>query len=104
MARFGLDGFRSASGFVKSRFKEDRTRTFFAGAVAHSCLSLDQLGTTAFGLVLMTLGHAVGWPIPRGGTQNISDALAAHLNKSRGRDRHRRESRVHRRIYRLRVV
>jgi phytoene dehydrogenase-like protein len=79
MARFGLNAIRSASDFVKSRFKEERTRAFFAGAVAHSCLSLDQLGTTAFGLVLFTLGHVVGWPIPRGGTQNISDALAAHL-------------------------
>ena len=79
MTRFGLNAIRSASGFVKSRFKEERTRAFFAGAVAHSCLSLDQLGTTAFGLVLFTLGHVVGWPIPRGGTQNISDALAAHL-------------------------
>lgn len=79
MARFGLHAIRSASSFVKSRFKEERTRTFFAGAVAHSCLSLDQLGTTAFGLVLMTLGHVGGWPIPRGGTQKISDALAAYL-------------------------
>jgi phytoene dehydrogenase-like protein len=79
MTRFGLNAIRSASDFVKSRFKEERTRAFFAGAVAHSCLSLDQLGTSAFGLVLFTLGHVVGWPIPRGGTQNISDALAAHL-------------------------
>jgi phytoene dehydrogenase-like protein len=79
MARFGLHGIRAASGFVPGRFKEDRTRAFFAGAVAHSCLALDQLGTTAFGLVLLTLGHTVGWPIPRGGSQNISNALAAHL-------------------------
>ena len=79
MARFGLNAIRSAAGFVKSRFKEDRTRAFFAGVVAHSCLSLDHLGTTAFGLVLLTLGHTVGWPIPRGGTQKISNALAAYL-------------------------
>jgi phytoene dehydrogenase-like protein len=79
MTRFGLNAIRSASGFLHSRFKEDRTRAFFAGSVAHSCLALDHLGTTAFGLVLMTLGHVVGWPIPRGGTQNISEALAAHL-------------------------
>jgi phytoene dehydrogenase-like protein len=79
MGRFGWHGFRSASGFIRSHFKDDRTRTFFAGSVAHSCLSLDQLGTAAFGLVLMTLGHVVGWPIPRGGTQNISEALAANL-------------------------
>ena len=79
MARFGLNAIRSASSFVRSRFREERTRTFFAGVVAHSCLSLDRGGTTAFGLVLLTLGHAVGWPIPRGGAQRISDALAGQL-------------------------
>jgi phytoene dehydrogenase-like protein len=79
MTRFGFNAIRPAASFVKSRFKEDRTRALFAGAVAHSCLSLHQLGTTAFGLVLLTLGHAGGWPIPRGGTQNVSNALAAHL-------------------------
>jgi phytoene dehydrogenase-like protein len=84
MTRFGLNGIRAAAGFVKSRFKEDRTRTFFAGVVAHSCLSLDRVGTTAFGLVLLTLGHAVGWPIPRGGAQQVSDALARYLNKLGG--------------------
>lgn len=84
MTRFGLSAIRSASGFLKSRFKEDRTRAFFAGSVAHSCLSLDHLGTTAFGLVLITLGHVFGWPVPRGGTQNISEALAAHLKSLGG--------------------
>jgi phytoene dehydrogenase-like protein len=84
MTGFGVNGIRSASGFVKSRFKEERTRTFFAGAVAHSCLPLDRLGTTAFGLVLLTLGHYGGWPVPRGGSQQISNALAAHLKKLGG--------------------
>jgi phytoene dehydrogenase-like protein len=84
MTRFGLNAIRSSTSFVKSRFKEDRTRAFFAGAAAHSCLSLNQLGTTAFGLVLLTLGHAGGWPIPRGGTQNISNALAEYLKSLGG--------------------
>ncbi|MCA1576888.1 MAG: NAD(P)/FAD-dependent oxidoreductase [Acidobacteria bacterium] len=84
MTRFGLNAIRSAAGFVKSRFKEERTRAFFAGAVAHSCLSLDRLGTTAFGLVLLTLGHRVGWPIPRGGAQQISNALAAYFKQLGG--------------------
>jgi phytoene dehydrogenase-like protein len=84
MARFGLHAIRSASGFLRSRFKEDRTRAFFAGAVAHSCLSLDRVGTTAFGLVLLTLGHYGGWPVPRGGSQQISNAMAAYLEKLGG--------------------
>src|SRR5688572_16028438 len=84
MTRFGLNAIRPAAGFVKSRFKEERTRAFFAGAVAHSCLSLDRLGTTAFGLVLLTLGHRVGWPIPCGGAQRISNALAAYFKQLGG--------------------
>ena len=84
MTRFGMNAIRSASSFVKSRFSEERTRTFFAGVVAHSCLSLDSLGTTAFGLVLLTLGHASGWPMPRGGAQKISDAMAAYLKSLGG--------------------
>lgn len=77
LARFGLRAIRSAEGLVKANFKELRTRAFFAGLAAHSAIALDQLGTAAFGLVLGTLGHAVGWPIPRGGAQSISDALSA---------------------------
>lgn len=84
LRRFGFHAIRSASAFVRSRFKEERTRAFFAGAVAHSCLALDRLGTTAFGLVLLTLGHHGGWPIPRGGSQQISNALAAHLQSLGG--------------------
>jgi phytoene dehydrogenase-like protein len=84
MTRFGLNGIRLAAGFVRSRFYEDRTRAFFAGAAAHSCLSLNAFGTTAFGLVLLTLGHTNGWPIPRGGAQNISNAMAANLRSLGG--------------------
>src|ERR1043165_6048539 len=84
LTRFGLNGIRLAAGFVRSRFHEDRTRAFFAGAAAHSCLSLNAFGTTAFGLVLLTLGHTNGWPIPRGGAQNISNAMAAYLRSLGG--------------------
>ena len=79
LARFGLHAIRSAEGLAKSQFKEQRTRAFFAGLAAHSSIALDQLGTAAFGLVLGTLGHAVGWPIPRGGAQAIADALSSHF-------------------------
>ncbi|HEY0727470.1 MAG TPA: NAD(P)/FAD-dependent oxidoreductase [Pyrinomonadaceae bacterium] len=84
MARFGLNAIRPATSFAKFRFSEERTRAFFAGVVAHSCLSLDSAGTTAFGLVLLALGHTGGWPIPRGGTQKISDAMAAYLKSLGG--------------------
>jgi len=78
-ARFGIHAIRSAKSFAESRFKEDETRALFAGMAAHSFLSLDQTATAAFGLVLGLLGHVYGWPIPKGGAQNIANALAAHF-------------------------
>ena len=84
VTHFGLHAIRSAAGLARSRFKEERTRAFFAGLAAHSTISLDQFGTAAFALVLLTLGHTVGWPIPRSGSQNISNALAAYLKSLGG--------------------
>ncbi|HLE62112.1 MAG TPA: NAD(P)/FAD-dependent oxidoreductase [Pyrinomonadaceae bacterium] len=83
-ARFGLHGIRSAKSLVMSSFKEERTRALFAGLAAHSFLPLDRLATSAFALVLATLAHTVGWPIPKGGAQRISDALADYLKELGG--------------------
>jgi phytoene dehydrogenase-like protein len=84
LVRFGLKAIQSAEGFIKARFREDHTRAFLAGLAAHSSLALDQLGTNAFALVLGILGHAVGWPIPRGGSQAISNALASYFRELGG--------------------
>jgi phytoene dehydrogenase-like protein len=77
MARFGLSGLRSAESLVEGR--NERERALFAGLAAHSFLPLEQTPSAAFGLVLGLLAHAVGWPMPRGGSQQISNALAAHF-------------------------
>jgi phytoene dehydrogenase-like protein len=84
LVRFGLKAIRSAEGFIKACFREDHTQAFFAALAAHSSLPLDQLGTNAFALVLGILGHAVGWPIPHGGSQSISNALASYFRESGG--------------------
>jgi phytoene dehydrogenase-like protein len=60
-----------------------RARGLFAGLAAHAILPLEDPLTAAFGLVLGMTGHAVGWPLPRGGSQTIADALAA-LVRSHG--------------------
>lgn len=78
-ARFGMHAIRSATSFAESRFRDDKTRALFAGMAGHSFLALDQLATTAFGLVLALLGHKNGWPIAKGGSQSIANALAAHF-------------------------
>lgn len=84
-ARFGLNGLRSALSLAKARFKGERARALFAGMAAHSTLPLERSPSAAVGLVLGASGHAVGWPLPRGGAQRISEALASHLTSLGGR-------------------
>jgi len=47
-------------------------------------LSLRSPGSGAFGLVLMLSAHQVGWPVARGGSQRLADALASHLRSLGG--------------------
>ncbi len=79
MARFGLVALRSAERYARRRFRNPEARALFAGMAAHAIRPLDSLLTAAFGLVLCVWGHAFGWPVARGGSQAIVDALAAHL-------------------------
>ena len=84
LARLGLLGFPSATSTAQFWFKSARTRALWAGLAAHSVLSLDEPLTSAFGIIFAATAHAVGWPIPRGGAQAITDALCAHLAKLGG--------------------
>lgn len=79
LARFGFWGVRSTRNLVHTVFKGERAQAFFAGLAAHSILPMEKAPSAAFGLVLGMVGHRVGWPLPRGGSQKIADALAAYL-------------------------
>ncbi|MEZ4572675.1 MAG: NAD(P)/FAD-dependent oxidoreductase [Thermomicrobiales bacterium] len=79
VARFGLLGLQPSSMFARRHFSGERARALFAGMSGHSVLSLDQIGTSAFGLSLMVAGHTYGWPFPRGGSQALTDALASYF-------------------------
>jgi phytoene dehydrogenase-like protein len=92
MARFGLHGLRPARALAESQFRGPRARALFAGIAAHSNISLDARPSSAIGLALAAAAHAVGWPIPRGGSQSIADALAGYLRSLGGEVR--TESRV----------
>lgn len=78
LARFGLLALRSAVTLATATFRGQAARALFAGMAAHSMLPLEQPLSAAFGLVLGMLGHAVGWPLARGGAQAVADALAAY--------------------------
>jgi phytoene dehydrogenase-like protein len=77
MADFGLSALRSAHGFAQDRFQEESARALFAGCAAHSFQPLEDAGTAAFGLVLCLAAHVAGWPLPRGGSQKLADALVS---------------------------
>lgn len=84
MARFGLQALRSATGLARGALHGTEARALFAGNAAHSFLPLDAPGTAAFGLLLSVAGHAVGWPIARGGSQRLADALAGYFRSLGG--------------------
>jgi phytoene dehydrogenase-like protein len=84
MARFGLTAIRSASGLAHGRFRGERARAMLAGAAAHSMVPLDYASTAGYALGLIVAAHAAGWPVARGGSQRVADALASYLRSLGG--------------------
>jgi len=84
MARFGVRAIRSASALAHGRFRDERTRAMIAGAAAHSMVPLEYAATAGYALGLIVAAHAAGWPLARGGSQQLANALAAHLRSLGG--------------------
>ncbi len=84
LARFGIPALRSAEGLARSAFDDEPARALFAGVAAHSMLRLDRPLGASFGLVLATFAHAVGWPMARGGSVAVAEALVAELRAHGG--------------------
>ena len=83
-SRFGLGAMRSASGLAQARFRGVAARALFAGMAAHGMLELERGPSASFGLILAASAHAVGWPVARGGSQSLADALAGYLREIGG--------------------
>jgi len=84
MAKFGLRAIRSAEGLAKAKFETAEARAMFAGVSAHSMVPLDKLATSGYGLGLIISAHAVGWPVARGGSQRLADAMTSYLRSLGG--------------------
>lgn len=84
MTRFGRHAIQSAEGLARRAFADERTRAMFAGVAAHSMVPLDRLATSGYGLTLLIAAHSVGWPIARGGSQQLANALASCLRSLGG--------------------
>ena len=84
MANFGRYAMQGARGLAKRHFRSERTKALFGGLAAHSFLSFDEPLSPAVGLVLGAAAHVVGWPVARGGSQAITDALIGYLRELGG--------------------
>ncbi|MCB0950589.1 MAG: NAD(P)/FAD-dependent oxidoreductase, partial [Mycobacterium sp.] len=62
----------------------DDARALFTGVAAHTISRMPSLVAAGAGLMLATLAHAVGWPIPVGGSKAIPEALLADLRSHGG--------------------
>jgi phytoene dehydrogenase-like protein len=82
--RFAWWALRSARCVARSLFAGEPARALFAGLAAHSFLPMERPPSAAIGIVLAGAGHVVGWPVPRGGSQRIADALASYLRSLGG--------------------
>ena len=78
LTRLGWTAVQPLARLARRRFRGQHARALLAGLGAHAMLPLDHVGTAAIALVLGVAGHAVGWPFPRGGTQQIANALAGY--------------------------
>lgn len=79
VARFGLASVLSSSFTTRHRFDSVEARALFAGCAAHAFLPLGRPLSASFGWLLMLTGHVFGWPIARGGSQSIADALVSYI-------------------------
>ena len=78
LARFGLSALLPATVLAR-RFAGEKARGLLAGMAAHAIQPLSNLATSAIALVLLTTAHRQGWPLARGGSQSLADALVAHF-------------------------
>lgn len=84
LARFGLSAAVPAS-LLDRFFGADKAPALLAGMAAHSMAPLTAPTGTPIALVFALAAHAAGWPVPRGGSQAITDALVAEVEACGGK-------------------
>ncbi|MHA2788027.1 phytoene desaturase family protein [Corynebacterium sp. S7] len=81
MAQFGIPGLASAQSLGRI-FASEQARALLAGSATHAVTSPARPLTGAFGLLFGGLGMTRGWPVAKGGTQAIVDALVRVLDEN----------------------
>ena len=83
LARFGIPAAAPASLLARS-WKTPQARALFGGVAAHAFSPLSRLMSSSVGCALVDACHAFGWPVAKGGSRSISDALASVLREHGG--------------------
>jgi phytoene dehydrogenase-like protein len=84
LTRFGLPALAPATALAR-RFDGEPARALFGGVAAHSFSPLNRPFSSAVAMALICAGHRYGWPVARGGSQAIADALAAVIVANGGK-------------------
>ncbi len=74
----------SSAGLGRRLFRGGGSRAWLHGAAMHGDAPPGAAGSAIAGFYLNLLGHAVGWPSPRGGSERITDALVGYLESLGG--------------------
>lgn len=92
-ARFGMRMLQLAASRVYPTLRTEAGAALWSGVAAHANTRLPSLAAAASGLFLVAHAHSVGWPVPHGGAQAITDALVADLRAHGGQIETEREIR-----------
>ncbi len=84
-ARFGLAVLDQGLPGWNRRWSGRDAPALLTGVMAHTVRPMPSIPSAAAGLALAVQGHAVGWPVPVGGTGAVTDALVADLLAHGGR-------------------
>ncbi|WP_062442825.1 phytoene desaturase family protein [Herbidospora daliensis] len=84
LVRYGLTGALPATTAARLLFRDPRARAALAGMAAHSMLDLGSPISAGYGVLLAATTHLVGWPVVRGGSQVMADAMVARLRELGG--------------------
>ncbi|NWN89854.1 MAG: NAD(P)/FAD-dependent oxidoreductase [Micrococcaceae bacterium] len=84
MAQFGLLSTPPSTWFVRTAFRDEPARALFTGSAAHANTPLGHPFTSTFGVLFSALGMTRGWPVVKGGTGALVDALVQVITEYGG--------------------
>ena len=83
--RLGRRAVTSVRQLGSELFRGEGATLALAGCALHTDLGPEQAGGGIYGWLLAMLGQQVGWPVPAGGAQRITDALVERFTARGGR-------------------